>query len=102
MLAKTSIPVLHSSAALLKIAEMDYNGANSIFMRVLLDKKYALPYRVVDAVVHHFIRYVFPSLIFLVTALECKMRQIWLTHKQTNLDSGKKKKYLNDLGRIET
>lgn len=57
VVAKNSIPVLHSSAALLKIAEMDYSGANSVFIRILLDKKYALPYRVVDAVVHHFIRF---------------------------------------------
>lgn len=57
VLAKTSIPMLHSSAALLKIAEMDYTGANSIFIRTLLDKKYALPYRVVDAVVFHFVRF---------------------------------------------
>lgn len=57
ILAKTSIPMLHSSAALLKIAEMDYTGANSIFLRILLDKKYALPYRVVDAVVFHFVRF---------------------------------------------
>ena len=49
--------MLHSSAALLKVAEMDYSGANSIFIRTLLDKKYALPYRVVDAVVNHFLRY---------------------------------------------
>ena len=55
VLAKTSIPMLHSSAAILKIAEMDYSGANSIFLRTLLDKKYALPYRVVDAVVFHFL-----------------------------------------------
>ncbi|WAR16694.1 BYST-like protein [Mya arenaria] len=46
VLVKNSIPMLHSAAALLKIAEMDYNGANSIFIRALLDKKYALPYRV--------------------------------------------------------
>ncbi|XP_062507779.1 bystin-like [Corticium candelabrum] len=58
VLSKTSIPVLHSAAALLKIAEMDYSGANSIFMRILLDKKYALPFRVVDAVVYHFLRFV--------------------------------------------
>ena len=57
VLAKTSIPMLHSSAALLKIAEMDYSGANSIFLRTLLDKKYALPYRVIDAVVFHFVRF---------------------------------------------
>jgi essential nuclear protein 1 len=37
---------------------MDYNGANSIFLRTLLDKKYALPYQAVDAVVYHFIQYV--------------------------------------------
>ena len=57
VMAKTSIPMLHSSAALLKIAEMDYCGANSVFLRTLLDKKYALPYRVVDAVVFHFVRF---------------------------------------------
>lgn len=55
VLAKSSIPMLHSAAAILKIAEMDYNGANSIFLKTLLDKKYALPYRVVDAVVFHFL-----------------------------------------------
>lgn len=57
VLRKVSVPVLHSSAALLKLAEMEYTGANSIFMRVLLDKKYALPFRVVDAVVDHFLRF---------------------------------------------
>ena len=58
VVAKNSIPMLHSAATLLKLAEMDYTGANSIFLRVLLDKKYALPYRVIDAVVFHFLRYV--------------------------------------------
>ena len=57
VLAKTSIPVLHSSAALLKIAEMEYSGANSIFMRTLFDKKYALPYRVIDAAVFHYTQF---------------------------------------------
>merc|ERR1712168_1711272 len=57
VLAKNSIPVLHSCAAMLKIAEMEYSGANSIFLRILLDKKYALPYRVVDSVVFHFLNF---------------------------------------------
>ncbi|KAL1449975.1 hypothetical protein WDU94_002440 [Cyamophila willieti] len=57
VVSKNSIPMLHSAAALLKIAEMEYNGANSIFLRILLDKKYALPYRVVDAIVFHFLRF---------------------------------------------
>ena len=57
VLAKNSIPILHSCACMLKIAEMEYSGANSIFLRIFLDKKYALPYRVVDAVVFHFLRF---------------------------------------------
>ncbi|CAF1052910.1 unnamed protein product [Rotaria magnacalcarata] len=57
ILAKNSVPMLHSAAALLKIAEMNYSGANSIFIRTLIEKRYALPFRVVDALVHHFIRF---------------------------------------------
>ena len=41
-LREHSIPPLHAAAGLLKIAEMDYNGVNSLFLRVLLEKKYAL------------------------------------------------------------
>ncbi|SCV67526.1 BQ2448_5137 [Microbotryum intermedium] len=44
VLTRVSVPVLHS-------------GPNSVFIRVLLDKKYALPYKVVDALVFHFIRF---------------------------------------------
>lgn len=54
VLRRASIPVMHSAAALLRIAEMPYSGVNSFFIRVLLDKRYALPYRVVDALVDHF------------------------------------------------
>ncbi|NXF27739.1 BYST protein, partial [Rhodinocichla rosea] len=57
ILSKCSIPVLHSSAALLKLAEMQYSGANSIFLRLLIDKKYALPFRVLDALVFHFLAF---------------------------------------------
>ncbi|MBN3271363.1 BYST protein, partial [Polyodon spathula] len=57
ILTKCSIPVLHCSAAMLKVAEMDYNGANSIFLRLMIDKKYALPFRVIDALVFHFLRF---------------------------------------------
>ncbi|KAF7996200.1 hypothetical protein HCN44_001832 [Aphidius gifuensis] len=57
VVAKNSIPMLHSSAAMLKIAEMPYGGANSIFLRIFIDKKYALPYRAVDGVVHHFLQF---------------------------------------------
>ena len=36
---------------------MDYAGATSLFMRTLLNKKYALPYRVLDSVSNHFLRF---------------------------------------------
>lgn len=57
VIVRASVPVLHSSAAILKIAEMDYSGPNSIFLRIFLDKKYALPFRVLDAVVAHYLRF---------------------------------------------
>lgn len=57
VLSKNSVPMLHACAAMLKIAEMPYTGANSIFLRLLIDKKYTLPYRVIDAVVHHFLKF---------------------------------------------
>ena len=46
VLTKVSIPVIHSAACLLKLAEMRYTGANSLFIRVLLNKKYSLPVRI--------------------------------------------------------
>ncbi|XP_078488152.1 bystin-like [Ciona intestinalis] len=56
-MAKCSIPVLHASAAMLKLAEMNYSGPNSIFLKILITKKYALPFRVLDALVFHFLSF---------------------------------------------
>lgn len=56
VLTKVKVPLLHSSAALIRLAGMDYSGPTSLFIRVLLDKKHALPYKVLDALVFHFIR----------------------------------------------
>lgn len=57
VLAKVSIPSNHSSAALLKLAEMPYSGSSSLFIKILLNKKYALPRRVIDALVKHFVSF---------------------------------------------
>ena len=57
VMAKHHITLLHSCAAMLKIAEMDYSGANSVFLHTLIRKKYALPYRVIDGLVYHFLRF---------------------------------------------
>lgn len=54
VLAKVSIPGNHSAAALLRLAEMPYSGSTSLFIKVLINKKYALPRRVVEALVAHF------------------------------------------------
>lgn len=56
VLAKVRVPLVHSAAALMRLANMEYSGPTSLFIRVLVDKKYALPYKVVDALVFHFIR----------------------------------------------
>ncbi|KAI0260531.1 Bystin-domain-containing protein [Gloeopeniophorella convolvens] len=56
VLAKVKVPLLHSSAALIRLAAMPYSGPTSLFIRVLLDKKHALPYKVLDALVAHFVR----------------------------------------------
>ncbi|KAF2140537.1 uncharacterized protein K452DRAFT_252228 [Aplosporella prunicola CBS 121167] len=66
VLARVSIPVLHSAAALHRLCEIAAEqmsvstvagGATNIFIRTLLEKKYALPYKVIDALVFHFLRF---------------------------------------------
>ncbi|KAJ2851271.1 snoRNA-binding rRNA-processing protein [Coemansia brasiliensis] len=57
VLSKISVPMLHSAAALFQLSEMEYSGPTSLFIRVLLDKKYALPYKVLDSLVFHFLRF---------------------------------------------
>ncbi|XP_005108239.1 bystin [Aplysia californica] len=54
VVSQTSIPVGYSAAALILISKMEYNGANSIFMKTILNKKYSLPLSAIDAVVEHF------------------------------------------------
>ncbi|XP_071725972.1 bystin-like isoform X2 [Rutidosis leptorrhynchoides] len=57
ILQKVSIPPLHSSLALMKLADMEYGGTTSYFIKLLVEKKYALPYRVIDAMIAHFMRF---------------------------------------------
>lgn len=56
-LAKQSIPGIHSAAVLLRLAELPYSGSTSMFIKILLNKKYALPRRVIDALVAHFLTF---------------------------------------------
>jgi len=55
ILSKNSIPAIHASVALLKLSEMEYSGPVTLFMKTLLNKKYSLPYRVIDGLVKYFV-----------------------------------------------
>lgn len=58
VLQRVSIPVHHSAVAIHKLAQMkDYNGAASIFIKTLLNKKYALPVPVIASLVRHFVSF---------------------------------------------
>ncbi|KAI9915460.1 hypothetical protein PsorP6_008245 [Peronosclerospora sorghi] len=57
VLAKVSVPVIHSAATLMKLASMEYSGGTSMFIRVLLNKKYSLPTRVISELSQHFLRF---------------------------------------------
>ena len=54
ILVKTSIPVLHASAALLKMSEYDYSIGTSYFIKVIIGKNFALPTKVIDGMVEYF------------------------------------------------
>lgn len=57
VLKKLSVPILHSAAALMILADMDYCGAVCIFIKTLLEKKYALHLRAINALLSHFRRF---------------------------------------------
>jgi essential nuclear protein 1 len=57
VLSKVSVPATHSAVTLLKLTEVPLSGAQMLFLRTLLLKKYALPYRVVDALADYFAQF---------------------------------------------
>lgn len=57
VLTKVSVPVLHSSVALTQLLQRDFSPATTVFIRVLIEKKYALPYQTLDELVFYFMRF---------------------------------------------
>lgn len=66
VLARISVPVLHSAAAIKGLCDIsaqeasqnsEGGGATNLFIKTLLEKKYALPYQAIDALVFHFLRF---------------------------------------------
>lgn len=54
VLSNTSIPSLHAAAALMKISSGPYSGPKFMFIRSLLDKKFALPTRSITSIFDYF------------------------------------------------
>ncbi|EGS21459.1 uncharacterized protein CTHT_0033170 [Thermochaetoides thermophila DSM 1495] len=66
VLARISIPVLHSAAAIKTLCDIaaeqasqraECVSATNYLLKVLLEKRYALPWQCIDALVFHFLRY---------------------------------------------
>ncbi|KAK4197235.1 Bystin-domain-containing protein [Triangularia verruculosa] len=66
VLTRVSIPVIHSAMALKELCDIaseqvsqksECVSATNYLIKVLLDKKYALPYQTIDSLVFHFARY---------------------------------------------
>lgn len=66
VLVRVHIPVLHSAAAIKGLCDIaaeeassgtEGGGATNIFIKALLEKRYSLPFQVIDALVFHFLRF---------------------------------------------
>lgn len=55
VIAKASVPLVHAAAVLVRLCQMTpWYGTTSIVITALVNKKYALPLRTIDALVRHF------------------------------------------------
>ena len=61
VLQKVSIPILHASAAIIKLTEYQYSIGQGFFLKVLIGKKYSLPTKVLDVLVSYFCSFGVPE-----------------------------------------
>lgn len=57
VLKKTSVPVQHAAVALSWLLEQEFSPASTVFIRVLIEKKYALPFQTIDDLVFYFMKF---------------------------------------------
>lgn len=57
ILQKSHLPPVPTAVSIVKIAQQPFSGPCSVFLRVLIDKKMALPYQAIDALVAYFHRF---------------------------------------------
>lgn len=59
VLAKQSVPAAHAAVVILRLSQSSvYSGAASVFLIVLINKKFALPIRVINALADYFYGFV--------------------------------------------
>jgi len=59
VMAKASIPMMHAAASIIRLCVMTpWYGTTAILMAALVNKKYALPVRVIDNLVLHFCAFI--------------------------------------------
>ncbi|KAL4503258.1 hypothetical protein ABPG72_000864 [Tetrahymena utriculariae] len=58
LLSKMTVPVMHSAACLLRLCSMPFNGPTCVMMKTIIEKKYALPNRVIDGLVDYLVKFV--------------------------------------------
>ncbi|EKF37976.1 bystin, putative [Trypanosoma cruzi marinkellei] len=59
ILQRTHLPPVPTAVTIVKLAQQPFSGPRSVFLRVLIDKKMAMPYQAVDALVEYFHRFVY-------------------------------------------
>jgi essential nuclear protein 1 len=53
-----TVPVMHSSACLLRLCLMGFSGPICVVMKTLIEKKYALPNRVIEGLFNYFYNFI--------------------------------------------
>ena len=57
IMAKISIPVLHASVACMKICDLNYSIGSAYFIKILMNKRYAFPIKVINALLSYFLKF---------------------------------------------
>jgi essential nuclear protein 1 len=58
VLRRVSIPPIHASVAIYKLCQMPYYGATQHLLIILINKKYSLPYKVIDTIYEYFMGFI--------------------------------------------
>ena len=86
LMQKSSMPRQHAVVAIAKMTELPYNGSSSIILRTMIDKKYDMPYQVIDMLVKYFHQFTRESRELPVLWHQCLLTFVQ-RYKETMLES---------------